>query len=195
MREKLPDGGHILAGARGRKGRGRRACRRENRARICGRCELMPTPAKSAKVIAEGGGKHWTAEELAVRAQAAEEMERETRVMLRAPDWLSDEAREVWNSVRRKLRGIELLDNLDTELLAIYCDAVVHYRKASMLLRKVDEQMHPAWSDEDVKAAQAWARIISGYAEKLGLSPAGRARLARKKSAKKTDDFADEFGG
>ena len=135
----------------------------------------------------KSGGKHWTKAEVEARRAAAEETQRDTRAYLKAPDWLTEEAKQVWESTRRKLRGIELLDNLDTELLAIYCDAVAKYREAS-------KNMDPESSDS-IKAVQAWARIISVYADKLGLSPAGRARLAKKKAEKETDPFADTFGG
>jgi len=151
----------------------------------------MPTPVVSADQVSPGGregGKHWTLAEAEARQAAAESMKRE-RVVLRVPDWLGEEARKVWASLRRRLAGMELLDNLDAEMLGIYCDAVVHYRDASKTLRDPDH----AVTDEDVKSAQAWARIISAYAEKLGLSPNARARLGKKKAEKTIDNFGAEF--
>lgn len=74
------------------------------------------------------------------------------------------------------------MDTIDAELLGIYADAVSHYRAASELINKVDEKGLPVATDETVKACQAWARIVSTYAEKLGLSPTSRARIAKRKA-------------
>ena len=139
----------------------------------------MPTPPKRL----ENTRKHWTNREIEAREQAEQGLRRSTRVVLRAPAWLSDEARQVWDSVRRKLRGIDLLDSLDTEMLAIYCDAVAQYQKASKEIGKpsIDQ-------DELIKQAQSWARLVSSYAEKLGLSPNSRARLAKKKAEREAPD-------
>jgi P27 family predicted phage terminase small subunit len=142
----------------------------------------------------KSSGRHWTKAEISARETAADDQQRDTRTYLRAPDWLGDEARKVWDGVKGKLRGIELLDNLDTELLAVYCDAVVQYRLASARLGYTDEAGVLTRTDEDVKAAQSWARIVAMYADKLGLTPGGRARLAKKKADKVVDVFAEQFG-
>lgn len=135
----------------------------------------MPTPPKRL----ENTRKHWTNQEIAARERAEQGLQRSTRVVLRAPAWLNDDARRVWDGVKRKLRGIDLLDNLDTELLAIYCDAVAQYQ--------VIVQNKPL-SDEQTKQAQSWARLVASYAEKLGLSPNSRARLAKKKAEREAPD-------
>jgi P27 family predicted phage terminase small subunit len=158
----------------------------------------MPTPTQSAdKLSVRGrkGGKHWTQAEVDARESAAESMTRKRRAQLKAPDWLSEDALKVWKDLRKKLAGIELLDNLDTEMLGIYCDAIVNYHNASKILHQLDGDGISLATDERIKTAQAWARIVSTYADKLGLSPSGRARLAKKKAEKKTDQFAEDFGG
>ena len=135
-------------------------------------------------VGAVNGGKHWTRDEVENRQEAEKALTRRSRIVLKAPKWLSDEALLVWKDVRKKLNGIELLDNLDTDLLGVYCDAVAKYQalsKKKLIL------------EEDTKALQSWARIIVNYAEKLGLSPGGRARLAKKRAQKVTDGFGEEF--
>jgi P27 family predicted phage terminase small subunit len=129
----------------------------------------MPTPPKRL----ENTSKHWTNREIEARERAEQGLRRSKRVVLKAPDWLSDDARKVWDSVRRKLRGIELLDSLDTDMLAIYCDAVAQYRNIVKL---------GVLNDDLAKQAQAWARLTASYAEKLGLTPNSRARLAKKKA-------------
>lgn len=148
----------------------------------------MPTPHK----LLEKQKKHLTKAERASRSAAEQELERGTRVSLRMPEWLSEDARKIWADVRRKQKAIQLLDNLDAELLGIYCDALSHYRAATKILRSVDENGRSLSTDDRIKQAQAWARIVSTFAEKLGLSPAARARLARKKAVPEpTDDLED----
>ncbi len=150
----------------------------------------MPTKAVKTDVMSAGGkagGKHWTAAEIAARQSAEDGVRRGTRVVLRAPDWLSEEALKVWRKVRRQAAGLDLLDNLDGEMLAIYCDAVVKYREASAKMSKGDV------TDDDIKALQAWARLVSTYADKLGFTPAARARLVKKKADEILDSFGSEF--
>jgi len=160
----------------------------------------MPTPIQSADKLSPGGragGKHWTKAEVESRQNAADESARNRRVTLRPPAWLEGESLKVWKDIKKKLVGIELLDNLDTELLAIYCDAIVHYRDATKLIRAgaVNEAGEQVFNEELMKSCQAWARIVTAYAEKLGLTPGGRARLAKKKAEKVIDEFGDRFGG
>lgn len=148
----------------------------------------MPTPIKTVDGMTPGGrngGKHWTQEEVNRRKEAAEGIKHKKRVTLKPPAWLSEEALVVWKGILKKLRDIELLDSLDTDLLAIYCDSIVKYQAASKGMA----------TEEDVKAVQAWARIVVAYAEKLGLSPGGRARLAKKRAEKPKDNFGDTFDG
>lgn len=158
----------------------------------------MPTNPVSADQMAVGkksGGKHWTAAEVESRQKAAEGMKRKTKVSLRAPDWLSDEAKKVWARVRKQSAGLDILDNLDCEMLAIYCDAVVNYRLTAKKLVIEDDNGDMLSKEEAIKLAQSWARVVAAYSDKLGLSPAARARLAKKKADDNLDDFESEFGG
>ena len=160
----------------------------------------MPTPVISADNMTPGGrdgGKHWTKAEIDSRQAAAGQAKRPRRVNLKPPEWLSDDALKVWKDIKKKLVGIDLLDNLDTELLAIYCDAIVHYRDSTKMLAKgaFNEDGEPVFQEDLMKATQAWARIITAYADKLGLTPGGRARLAKRKAEKTIDEFAEAFGG
>lgn len=143
----------------------------------------MPTRAVSVVTMGvgkKGSGKHWTKAQVEARQAAAEGMKRETPTKLRVPDWLSEEARKVWYNVIRRAKKLELYDMLDTETLGLYCDAVVQYKELSEMKAK---------SVDDIKAMQAWARIIVGLADKLGLTPQSRARLIKKKA----DEILDEF--
>ena len=140
----------------------------------------------------KNGGKHWTKAEVDARLAAAEGMKRNSRTSLRAPHWLSEEAHKVWAKVRKQTYGLELLDNLDAEMLAIYCDAVVKYREASKELANLETALP---IDERIKAVQAWARLVATYADKLGFTPAARARLVKRKADDMLDQFGEEFDG
>jgi len=146
----------------------------------------LPVSEDKVGVGAARGGKHWTKAEVEARRAEAESLSREKPARMYTPKWLDDDARRVWRATIRRLRGLELIDSLDTDLLALYCDAVSKYKRISAA-----EQL----TDDDHKALQAWARLILSYADKLGLSPNGRARLAKRRAEQQVDQFAEAFDG
>ena len=147
----------------------------------------MPTPIQSAEkmaVGAKGGGKHWTKAEVEARQEEQENLRSEKGPLLRMPSWLSDDAKKVWKATRKRMAGIELLDVLDTDLLGVYCDLVARYQKSS----------ETAVTQDDLKNLQALARLIQSFSDKLGMSPTGRARLAKRKAEPKPpSEFESEF--
>jgi len=148
----------------------------------------MPTKPVANELMSVGGkngGKHWTAAEVEARQAASEGVKRKGKITLKAPVWLSPEALKVWRRMLRQVEGLDLLDNLDENVLAIYCDAVVKYQEASRLvgINPLDE--------ERVKTVQAWARLVAAYADKLGFTPASRARLVKKKADEIIDGFSE----
>jgi phage terminase small subunit len=144
----------------------------------------MPTPVKNSGNMR----KHLTNAEKAARNRAEGALSRQGRVSIRCPKWLGEEAREVFAETRRRLKGLELLDNADAELLGIYCDAVAKYRAASRLVT-------PDADKDTIAGAQSWARLVAGYAEKLGLTPNARARLAKKKAEVEPVDPMEQLLG
>jgi len=126
--------------------------------------------------------KHLTKAELAARQTAEGGLRREKRVVLHVPKWLRPEARKIFEATRRRLRGLEILDPADVDLLALYSDAIFRYRE-------LIGAAHPA-DTKEITAAQAWSRLALSYAEKLGISASARARLARRKAdAAPKDEF------
>lgn len=147
----------------------------------------MPTKHVSAdtmEVGKKGGGKHWTKAEVEARQAAADVMKRTEPITLVAPSWLGLTALEVWDATVANAENIKVLDVLDTDMLATYCDAVAQYRRIAKKKRK---------TVADVQMQQAWARIMAQYADKLGLTPAARARLAKKMAEKPEDTFGKRF--
>lgn len=149
----------------------------------------MPTKVVSAatmQVGKKGKGKHWTAAQVESRKKIAEGLKREINSPITPPAWLSAQALEIWRRKLEEVAGLKaseaLLDVLDRETLALYCDANVQYiHIASKKNKKID----------DVKAMQGWARLISACADKLGFNPTARARLVKKIAE---DPNADQFG-
>lgn len=135
------------------------------------------------------GGKHWSAAEILAREEAAKLFERKNVRRLRVPAHLSDEAKKVWRKTVERIKGMDLLDVIDTDMLAIYCDAVAKYNLMSISTDVV-------YSDEkNIRALQSQARLVSQYADKLGFTPAARARLIKKRADKilEEDDFGKDF--
>ncbi|MDR3591571.1 MAG: P27 family phage terminase small subunit [Negativicutes bacterium] len=153
------------------------------------------------QVGSKGGGKHWTKKEVEQRTTAAAGMTR-SRVKLRPPDWLmlDPAAADVWKRTIKRLKGFDVMDDLDSDSLAIYCQAVAGFEN----LVRNQVPVPPKTGDPDLdwerrmtyESAKArreeemrkWSRIIVSYAEKLGLTPNGRARLAKKKADKGLKD-------
>jgi phage terminase small subunit len=144
----------------------------------------MPKNTVSAETMGAGnkkGGKHWTKAEIDARQNAAKEFKREGKPMMRVPDWLRDEGRKIWRKIIKDSRGLDLYDILDTQTLAIYCDALAKYQE---MAQKATPTIN------DLKVMQSLARIIFQYADKLGLTPQSRSRLIKRRA----DEIEDEFG-
>lgn len=138
----------------------------------------------------KGGGKHWTKEQISRRQEAASAFQRADDATLTPPEWLASAAVEIWQKKIDEIAGLnagtELLDALDSEVLATYCDAVYNYSKLSKVPNK---------SPDTYKFMQAYNRIILAQADKLGFTPASRNRLikVRADESKTVDEFGDKF--
>jgi len=152
----------------------------------------MPTravAAKTMKIGKKGGGKHWTRKEKQARDQAAKDFERNDDAKIKAPVWISKEGLKIWDKKLAEIKGLnastELLDALDSEILALFCDAVAHYKKIALKNRlKID----------DHKLMQTYMLRIQGYSERLGFTPGARARLVKKRAeGPEKDEFGEKF--
>lgn len=130
--------------------------------------------ANKMGVGTDKAGRHWTQAEVSARQAATEALTRKMQSTLRCPSWLTPEARKVWNRVKKQAAEFDLLDELDVDMLGIYCDSVAKYQAEG-------------------GQTQSLARLIASYADKLGLTPSARARLAQKRAAEVVDEFGDEF--
>jgi phage terminase small subunit len=152
----------------------------------------MPTKtvaAKTMRVGKKGGGKHWTTKQKEARDRAAKDIERKDDAKIKPPIWLRKDALQLWRKKIKEIAGLnagsELLDALDSEMLALYCDAVILYKRVSQKKRL---------SIDDHKLTQTYLLRILSYSERLGFTPGARARLVKKRAeAKDKDEFGEMF--
>lgn len=196
----------------------------------------MPTAAKPA----ENMTKHLTREEREAREQAEAGVlpDRGREPKLKKPAIVSSNKRAnaYWNQTLKQVKGLVLLDNLDSTVLAGYCSMLARRDQTVLLInqlmdklgvqeaveagarrRKSDAKMSdqegetsaksdPTLSpDELVEAVskldsltgklQALERNVLQYADKLGLTPSGRVRLAQRRAAAAGADQTDDLFG
>lgn len=163
-------------------------------------------PAQVKKV--DNMQKNLTEAQKAARKKAEELLNRQT-VKLKCPAYVTDSpaAKKYWKSFTKDIVGMELFDNLDSDALGGYCMMLVRRDDLSCQYSKLTEEIREQADllkkaklldglNGIVSRLQAQERNILQYAEKLGLTPSGRARLAYKKAeAEQLDpDEAAMFG-
>jgi len=145
--------------------------------------------AQTMQVGKKGKGKHWTNAQKVAREAAAQAFERKDDAKIKPPIWISRDAREIWDKKITEIAGLnggsDLLDALDSEILALFCDAIVRYKKVSSKSRL---------TLDDHKLLQTYMLRILGYSERLGFTPDARARLIKKRADEPPrDDFGEKF--
>lgn len=170
----------------------------------------MPTPPKSM----DNMSKNLTAQERETREQAEEgvlpDRGRETRLEKPALMAKNAAAARYWNKVLKRMEGLVILDDLDSDALGVYCMMMARYETQCKLLSALAKQLKDCEDADSKEVAamierldaisskmQSLERNILQYAEKLGLTPSGRVRLAQKRAAAAAgaaDPDGDLFG-
>jgi len=136
------------------------------------------------RIGAKGGGKHWTEKEVKSRAEAAQKLKRKKPIKLKIPGWLSLDAEEIWKKTVKDMKDFEILDNVDEEVLALYCDLVIKLQDLNHTISQegftVLNAKGEAVPSPHVKMAQSYQRLVLQYAGKLGITAEARARLAKR---------------
>ena len=127
----------------------------------------------------ENQTKHLTNAEKAARQAAEEAYLPNRKAKLKMPEAVKADkaAASYWRSILKRMEGTGILDDLDAEILGIYC----------LGLSRRDELL-------DLKALLALEKQLLAYADKLGLTPESRVRLARKRAAQETEAIDPLFG-
>lgn len=196
----------------------------------------MPAPTKNS----ENMTKHMTQDERDARQQAeGEVLPQRKKLKLKKPSFVASNkvASGYWNQIIKRMEGLVLLDDLDSEMLAGYCSMLARRDQTILLINQLmaalgvdaamkigkkatqkdsdlpDEEWEASvqkppvlTSDELIEAVskldtlngklQAMERTLLQYAEKLGLTPSGRVRLAQKRAqaAAEVEPDGDLFG-
>ena len=128
-------------------------------------------PRRPASISKQKMGK-----EERLRSQMDEEKIKVGREELTAPEWLDDEAKEEFLRVVEETGEINLLDNLDLSVLAIYCNAYSCYRQLTELIRQKGFR-HGGASDSDISKQEKYVKQILQCSAKLGLATTDRLKL------------------
>lgn len=168
----------------------------------------MPTPPKALDSM----NKNLTQAERLAREQAEEGVipDRGRAVRLERPAIMAGNAAagRYWKKVLTRMEGLVILDDLDSDALGVYCVMMARYEQQCRLLAMAMRELKGAGDDpEAVTEAVSRLDTVSGkmqslernilqYAEKLGLTPSGRIRLAQKRAeqAAAADPDGDLFG-
>lgn len=156
----------------------------------------MPTPPKAMGQMT----KHMTKEEIAAREAAeSETMPQRDTVRLIQPHLMTSnkKAKDYWKQILERMEDVGILDDLDSEMLGVYCVMLSRYDKALADIRAARRSFGKAKQEADSetmdralaqlgayeKSIQKLETTMLAYADKLGLTPAGRVRLAQKRAA------------
>lgn len=161
--------------------------------------------AKQAKTL-DSMSKNLTNAERQARADAeAETMPERAAVKLKPPAYVRNDrvAAKYWRGILKRMEGISLLDDLDTEVLAVYVSMLSRRDATQAMYAKLAADAEAEEADSEaiaeahgkmdgiLKTLQGQEKSILQYADKLGLTPAGRVSLARKRAAKVMADGDD----
>ena len=192
----------------------------------------MPAATKNS----ENMTKHLTQAEAELRQQAEREViPQRKKLKLKKPAFVArnKRANAYWNQILKRMEGLVLLDDLDSEMLAGYCSMLARRDQTILLVTDLyarlgvsgaveplpgkkpdgalsDEEWErsaqappdPMTPDELIEAVskldtmtgklQALERNLLQYAEKLGLTPSGRVRLAQKRAQAAAEPEPDD---
>ena len=156
----------------------------------------MPTPVKTMDAMS----KNLTRDQKDARSEAETSVIPDRgEVTLKKPSWLTGKGKKYWDSILERMEGTSILDDLDTEMLAIYC-AQLQERdalQADLVKARKDNEPDMELILTLTKQINAKDAKIRDFASELGCTPSGRVRLAQKRSVAalaEVDPNGDLFG-
>ena len=103
---------------------------------------------------------------------------------VQCPDWLEPDAQEVWQRLAPDLLAQGVLTHWDVDCLAVFAQAVVHYRRAVTIVNQSGQLLQQTRGDRPsvmrnpaAQLARDQAAIIRAFAQEFGLTPAARSQL------------------
>lgn len=120
------------------------------------------------------------------KEQIKERQEQEERIKidrenLDAPNYLTEKAKAEFERVVREAKKIEILDNLDLSILAIYSSAYAQYLEITEEIQKMDQAYRYITEDNKISplinAQDKIIKQIMTCSSKLGLATTDRLKL------------------
>ena len=134
------------------------------------------------KVIDSSTGKIGK-ENIKTRQETEKKLKAERNDLI-APDWLSESAKIEFNRVVSECDKINILDNLDLGVLAIYCNAYDGYIEATKKLevegvvkKKMTKTGEVEFINPLVNVQEKYVKYIMQSSAKLGLATTDRLKL------------------
>ena len=117
-----------------------------------------------------------------------------------APDFLCEFGRKEFYRLHKELLELNLLTNIDTNQLALYCDAFARYVEAAQHINThglVIEHTNKfgatnLTTNPYVRVATKYMELIKKYCADFGFTPSARASMAIKKSTAKKEQPKEE---
>jgi len=129
-------------------------------------------------------------------------------VMPPCPKVLKGEALAEWERMSVKLQELGLLTEIDNAALAAYCQCYARWMQAEEFLEKYSHDTNGNFNGFMIKTtsgylqqlpqvsiAQRYAKLMSDYLGKFGLSPADRAGLVTPNAPEKASKFSRTLSG
>ena len=107
-----------------------------------------------------------------------------------APEWLSADARLLWDQLAPQLSGAGVATDVDRAELSALCDWWARYREALRTLDEVEDRKTTEFYRLSILASMAWKNFASA-AGKFGLNPSDRARLRLNHDAEPEDALTE----
>lgn len=97
------------------------------------------------------------------------------------PDWLSDQAAEVWDRLAPDLQRKGLLTSWDVDSFAVLCDAIVQYRAASKLVTQagvmIKGRKDAVVKNPAMQLVRDSSQTIRAFAQEFGMTPSARSEI------------------
>ena len=174
--------------------------------------DIMPQPAKSAKLqLLNGNPNKKNTEELRKRAAAEDKLKMATD-KIKPPLWLDSLGKDTFEFIADELLSVDLISNPDVHTMALYSNWYSQYVSLEKQLRKLQREykLNYALAKEEAEARgepfnepnelignplsrqmDTASRNLRSFGSDLGLSPSARAKLAIKMADDGGDDDDD----
>lgn len=157
--------------------------------------EIMARPRKATATSTGKIGK----EKIKERQEQEEKIKLDNK-NLKAPAYLSETAKLEFARVVEEASKIEILDNLDLSILAIYCNAYSQYLEVTAEIQKAEESYRYVTEDNKISplinAQDKIIKQIMTCSSKLGLATTDRLKLiVPKKEESETNKYLRYLDG